>query len=507
MQNERAAAPTRWHRYSLDFNRPAKFTPGIRLAVDKNRVLAPQSDSVVATRMFYEAVSAYLQNADTAHLHFRTEYTGRDDYLPIDGQMKHYLRSHTITSRLTQGRSLTLDATYRLLKYQISELAPAGNTDDNIMGRLLWNRHLWQNNLRFEMTYTAATGREQRREYRYIRALEPGQGTHQWVDYNNNNLQELDEFVEALRPEDRLYVKIFVPVNEFVNAYSNDINTRLNIRLPQNWREKGKWLNRLSRLSGLAGWQSAAKTTGGTALQRFVPAWPQAEEVLLSTRRVLQTSVFYNRADPVYGFGLQHRQSRRRQLLTGGFEENSQRQTDLTGRVNVRRTTGFELLLQQSERRRLSDFLEARNYNIIGHQVAPQVSWQPRSTFRLAGTYSLTQNINQAESGEQSTLNRYMLEIRTSKAGVRNIQATVSYIEVKYEASANTLLAYEMLEALQPGQNYTWNINVQQQLIDGLQLIFSYDGRKVQRPPRHSPSSHAGVGFILIELSLLISIL
>jgi hypothetical protein len=35
-----------------------------------------------------------------------------------------------------------------------------------------------------------------------------------------------------------------------------------------------------------------------------------------------------------------------------------------------------------------------------------------------------------------------------------------------------------MLEALLPGSNWTWNLNWQQKLFNGLQLTVSYDGRK-----------------------------
>jgi hypothetical protein len=40
-----------------------------------------------------------------------------------------------------------------------------------------------------------------------------------------------------------------------------------------------------------------------------------------------------------------------------------------------------------------------------------------------------------------------------------------------------------MLEALRPGNNYTWVINWQEKLSNGLQLSFSYEGRKSEATP------------------------
>jgi hypothetical protein len=42
----------------------------------------------------------------------------------------------------------------------------------------------------------------------------------------------------------------------------------------------------------------------------------------------------------------------------------------------------------------------------------------------------------------------------------------------------NSPIGYEMLDALRPGNNFTWSINWQEKLVNGLQLSFIYEGRK-----------------------------
>ncbi len=44
--------------------------------------------------------------------------------------------------------------------------------------------------------------------------------------------------------------------------------------------------------------------------------------------------------------------------------------------------------------------------------------------------------------------------------------------------SVNSPIGYEMLEALQPGNNFTWNVTWLEKLSNGLQLTFNYEGRK-----------------------------
>ena len=53
-----------------------------------------------------------------------------------------------------------------------------------------------------------------------------------------------------------------------------------------------------------------------------------------------------------------------------------------------------------------------------------------------------------------------------------------SLIQIGYNAVGNSPVAYEMLEALQPGKNYTWNVGMQRNISKSLQISLNYDGRK-----------------------------
>ena len=47
-----------------------------------------------------------------------------------------------------------------------------------------------------------------------------------------------------------------------------------------------------------------------------------------------------------------------------------------------------------------------------------------------------------------------------------------------FNGSTNTPVAYQMLEGLQPGKNFTWTLLAQKKLTNFLDLNFSYFGRK-----------------------------
>jgi hypothetical protein len=59
-----------------------------------------------------------------------------------------------------------------------------------------------------------------------------------------------------------------------------------------------------------------------------------------------------------------------------------------------------------------------------------------------------------------------------------SFQGTFSMINIKYSGNQNSALGFEMLEALRPGVNYTWNLSYQRSVSQKLQISFQYNGRK-----------------------------
>ena len=81
---------------------------------------------------------------------------------------------------------------------------------------------------------------------------------------------------------------------------------------------------------------------------------------------------------------------------------------------------------------------------------------------------------------EQARFHELGVETRLSQVGRRTLSNTLRYIRVAYLGNENAPLAFEMLNALRPGNNLTWNLVVQQKLSNGLNVSLNYDGRKPQ---------------------------
>jgi hypothetical protein len=86
-------------------------------------------------------------------------------------------------------------------------------------------------------------------------------------------------------------------------------------------------------------------------------------------------------------------------------------------------------------------------------------------------------------STEKAELTELGLGARFSKAVQTSVAANFKYIDIKFEGTETSPVGYELLEALRPGTNLTWNLNWQQKLGSGLQLLIRYDGRKSEGSP------------------------
>ena len=82
--------------------------------------------------------------------------------------------------------------------------------------------------------------------------------------------------------------------------------------------------------------------------------------------------------------------------------------------------------------------------------------------------------------GDEETLTRHDLGMgfSFSKASKLSLNAEIKYIKNDFTGSAFSPVAYQILEGLQPGSNFTWNLLAQKRLTQFLDLNLSYFGRK-----------------------------
>ncbi len=82
--------------------------------------------------------------------------------------------------------------------------------------------------------------------------------------------------------------------------------------------------------------------------------------------------------------------------------------------------------------------------------------------------------------GEKTSQNTGGIELKYSSVKKGIVSARFNIIEIKYNSEENTPVAYEMLDGLTTGTNFTWGLSFQRNLSNNIQVNINYDGRKSQ---------------------------
>lgn len=459
----------------------APIVPGYAYRFDKNRVTLPSGDSLTSAN-YYDEHALFVQSQDSARTRFRLDYSYRRDQTPNPEQTNLRERGRaqtwqgTLASRISATQDLAILATYRDLAARDSV------RQRTVLGKLDWNASFLQNVLRSELSYAVATGRELKRDYAFL-AVPNGQGTHYFQDLDGNGRQEKNEFFEAQTTDAqyRTHIKLYLPTDDYIPAFTNRFSYRLTTNAPRSWRELPGVRGFVSRFSALTTVTLDRKTTDNTLSSRLNPfAFQTADSLLLSLNKLLRNTLYFNRSNPIFGAEFTVQQTQQKVLLTQGSDTRNLASQSLLLRRTLAQSFTGRFTATRGIRENLSDYLENRNFRVLQYELAPEVSYQPSNVLRLTGSYLFTSKQNTAGPDEDTygTFNDLGIETRISQVGKRTVSAIARYVRVDFTGDQGSLVGLEILNALRPGSNFTWNLNLEQRLSNGLNITLAYDGRK-----------------------------
>lgn len=479
LSSQQANTSSQWVQTKSDVSyQIGKIVPGYIFEIDQNRLL--EQDSVFSSLMHFKSHEWYVVNADSAKARYRFSYQSRKDKLPIEGEMRDYIASQNWQAsyaHTTQSNRLMVNANYRRVSDQ---LAIYEGQSEVINGRLTWWNTLWKGHLTQNLSYATGNSRELQREYVFV-PVNTGEGTHTWRDVNEDGVQELNEFFEAINVDERNYVKVFTFTDDYITAFQTLYTHSIDGKMPTRWRSRGFLLSQLSRFSAQINFNVHFKTTSEDYRSRLSPfAIDFDGETILSAKDTRRYTLFFNRNARGLAGDFTYQTTDVKQLLTQGFEYRDKEEIVSNLKMNLGKDYTLRLTATAEEQLNTSDFLDSRNFNIVTLSFSPQLIWMPTNHLRLIGSYVQKQNNNEfTEASEEFSLLRTVKgELTWNKASVGSLRGSFSVIQIDFEGDESTYLAYLLLDALQPGTNQTWQLNWQQKLSRGMRLSLLYNGRK-----------------------------
>ncbi|HMO60888.1 MAG TPA: hypothetical protein PKC39_05785 [Ferruginibacter sp.] len=460
----------------------------------RQRLTTP--DTLTPLSFGFNVWTAYLKSDQSKLNKWSVTYFTRNDLYPVAKELVRADRSDNISlsTELLQNEKhqFRFTGTYRKLHVNnssVSKLRP----EESLLGRAEYFINEWKGLVAGNILYETGAGQEQKREFSYVE-VPAGQGEYTWIDYNENGLRELNEFEVALFPDQRKYIRVFTPTNEYVKAnyiqfnYSIDINPRVVIDASA---AKGikKMLAKLSSTSSL---QISKKNiaTGGFEFNPFTKQ--VTDTTILTLSSYLSNTIFFNRISPKWGMDITHVLNNNKSLLTYGVEGRSQQSFTLKGRWNASRSILANIRLRTLSNELTTAAFDNRNYSILQYTAEPSVSWVSGTKLRVTLEYNRSDKKNRSGFEERATSNSLLAETKYNALASATVNARFSLNNITYTfkdgGSPNSTVGYLLLDGLLPGKNYLWNLEFTKRLAGNIEMSLQYDGRK----PGEARTVHIG---------------
>jgi hypothetical protein len=485
---------------SKQFKQLYNWRLGFRYALEQNRVKNKSTDTLSANAFSFDTYSVYLKSDEQKKNRYAITFFTRSDkykYLAqkefIRGDRSYNLNLQT-ELLANPNRQFYLNATFRKLKVY-NTLVSNQKEDETILGRVEYVMNELKGLITGNVLYEVGAGQEQRRDLAYLE-VPAGTGQYAWIDYNNDGVQQLNEFELAAFPDQAKYIRIYTPTNDFIKAnyITFNYNISLNPRALLNNPALKGMRNLISRINLVTSMQINKKSVSKGDFEFNPFKYNLSDTALVTLNTVLLNTVSFNRFSSVWGVDLSNLRNYGKALLTYGYESRQVNDWNMKFRWNLSRSfllnlngrTGTNTLSTPNAQ------FDNRNYDLDYNSVEPLLTYINGTSFRLSTGYKLEQKKNEPQfGGEKSVSNSINVESKYNVLQTSSITARFVFSNIKYDAhngTATSTVSYIMLDGLLPGKNYLWNITLTKRLFNNIELNFQYDGRK----PASSKTVHVG---------------
>lgn len=450
---------------------------GAKIQTENNQRLntfIDQKDSLSQRFIAYEAFAGIGDSTNVfAEIGYRQRYNDSlrgNELTRVNHSNTYYLKSQLIKSKNT---ALRVFVNYRSLKYTNEDIAD----ENSLNSRVVYDQYLFDRLLRWNTVYETNSGTLPQQEYSFLR-VDEGQGTHTWIDYNNDGIQQLQEFEIAQFQDEADFLKVLLPNSVFVKTHQNKLSQIITLN-PQQWSgQQGlkKFLSHFYNQTSYLLDRKILRNGDGFELNPFTETAGE-----LGVNLSLRNTLFFNRGKQHYTTSYTYLSTATKNLLSIGLQENELKSHQLNFLHKIKQDYIFNFKTELGSTASTSENFESRNFKIDNLSFNPKISYLINDRARIEGFYAFAKKENQLGDGELLKQQDLGVAFAYANAGKISLNGEIKYINNNFEGSNFTPVSYQMLEGLQPGSNFTWSLLAQKRLTKFLDLNVNYFGRKSEK--------------------------
>lgn len=478
-----------WQRHNGDiFKKFGKWQPGAEIWIENKKDI--RNDSLRSGSFQFTDLKPYLRTIDTEKLKLDISYNFRRDFEFRDSALLEKAIAHTQFYKwiYAPGDRFTFQntTTYRdfILKNEIFSDEGLGNSKilmNNFQNSFSTPNRLLSTSLIYEVT----SQRLARREIRYIETT-AGFGQYEWKDFNENGLQELNEFVISYDPARANFVRLLVPSQELFPTIGLNMNSSVRTEFKKVFKKtKNPFTETLRNFSTVSNFRTEQRKESLQGLQTYLLKFGDffGDTSLLNALYTFRQDIYFFRNSPGGEVSFSFLDNQSRLFLTSGDENRSSKNWQTRQRINFSKSISIENALQTGSKKYSAMLSDPRNFNIQFYSINPILNRQFNPGLRWSWGLDYTHKENLNDSMIIDTKVQFMKAISELKVNFKdrnNLFLKAEFIRITQAGEANASANYEILESFQKGNNVFIQAFATWYLTASLELSINYDLRASQ---------------------------
>ena len=489
--------------FSKRFPKLKNWQIGASNQTEYNAIYAQNESNLANNSFYFNQFESYIQSADSSKNRLQLKYTRRWDYTPENEQFGLANIGNTINFKGALSKKynnqLNWDMTYRHLAIKDTFLSKEKKDSKNFIGNINYNLAIKKGVIKIFTRYELGAGQRQKTAYFY-NIVPPNQATYIWLDRNEDNEQDLEEFeliTDANRNESNaVYARFILPTNEYERTTTVGFTQNLSLNPRAIWYNSKGIRKLISYFAFQTNWNFKREMVAEqTQTAHYFPTnlSPKNDSLVLTEDTGLRSTLAFNKKSSTFFTELYFLQNSRKNLLINGTDKTAKQEQGLTIKLNLGRKFTMDLKGDFGQKSILSEAFPSRNYAIDYWGFLPKLTFQPNTKFRLTGSYEYKNNhndLNQMGDFEASIKQELSSAFRYGSPSKQAINLKLSYINIAYnnslmdnEINNSSAASYQLLEGLRVGTNWLWSASFDTRLSNNLFLRLQYNGRKTAENP------------------------
>ncbi|WP_159022429.1 hypothetical protein [Formosa sp. L2A11] len=449
---------------------------GTKIALEDNQQKDRTTDTYLEDSQKFKSYEVFTGIGDSLNLFAEIGFKHRVNDSIKDNNLQRVNTSKTyyLDSKLIQNTStnLSLYVNYRTLDNVDEE------NENSLNSRLIYNQGFFKQMVQWNTIFETNSGTLAEQEYTYVE-VDAGQGSYTWNDYNEDGIQELEEFELAQFTDEGIYLRVSLPNQVYIKTHQNRFSQTLTLN-PQQWiNSDSGFKSLLSKFYNQTSYLIDSKTERNDNNFQINPFKTNQENQVglqLNVRNVL----YFNRGKQHYTTSYTFLKNKVRSVSSIGYTQNNIDSHQLNFNHKLAQSWLVTFLSSLSTTESISENYVSKNYNIDETQFNPKLTYLLNENTRFDIFYQFTNKENTIDSFETLTQQKYGTSFSISNLQQSAISGEFNYFSNTYSGDSTTPVAYEILEGLQPGKNFTWTLLIQKKITKFLDLNLSYYGRKTE---------------------------